>query len=60
MEHLGRAVSGGRRGKCRGVRRAWKMQGGAGIVQGTEARTRSLNEMQQRKGELVSGCERLG
>lgn len=44
------------------VRRAWKMRGEqakggrAGVMQGTEARTRSLNEMQQRKGELVNGC----
>lgn len=48
------------------VRRAWKMRGEqakggrAGVMQGTEARTRSLNEMQQRKGELVNGCKRLG
>lgn len=42
------------------VHRAWKMRGRAGIVEGTEARTRSSNEMQQRKGELVSGCKKLG
>lgn len=44
-------------GKCRGE----QAKGGrAGVTQGTEARTRSLNEMQQRKGELVNGCKRLG
>lgn len=42
------------------VHRAWRVCGGdagkvgrAGRMQGTEARTRSLNQMQQRKGESV-------
>lgn len=61
MKHLGRAVSGGRRGKCRGAgTQGMENAGRAGIMQGTETRTRSSNEMQQRKEELVSGCKRLG